>query len=91
MAAGNRHAALPQQLHELVRTLQLGREGDVAHRSRSEQTLEQPTVGVASRLRRMRSEPLRGDERTFEMRTDDVRSGAILRNLVQCRRQLVLR
>src|SRR5216684_3930740 len=38
----------------------------------------------------MRPEPLRRDERPLEMRADDVRCGAVLRNLVQRRRQLVL-
>ncbi len=89
MAAGDRHAALPQQLHELVRTFQLGRKRDMTHRSRSEQPLEQTTVGIAPRLGRMRPEPLRRDERALEMRADDVRRGTVQRHLVQRRRQLV--
>src|SRR5207245_1354573 len=38
----------------------------------------------------MRPKPLRSNERTFEMRADDVRVGTILWNLAQCRRQVVL-
>ena len=36
VAARNRHAVLPQQLHQRVRALELGRERDVAHRPRGE-------------------------------------------------------
>ena len=39
----------------------------------------------------MRPEPLRGDERALEMRTEDARRRAVLRHLAQRRRQLVLR
>src|SRR6266508_497012 len=90
MAARNRYAALPQQLHKLVRTLQLGRQRDMTHRSSSEQPLEQTTVGIAPRLGRMRPEPLGRDERALEMRPDDVRRGTVQWNLAQRRRQLVL-
>src|SRR5439155_22393588 len=82
MTARDGHASLTQQIHQLVGTRKLGRERHVAHRAGVEEASQQPAIRVAPRLRRTRAEPLRGNERTFEMRTDDVRVGTILRNLV---------
>src|SRR2546426_3166974 len=90
MPAGDRHASLREQIHELVCTLELGRERHMAHRPGSEQTLEQTTVGVAPRVGRMRPEPFRRDERSLEMRADDVRGVAVSWDFAQCRGQLVL-
>ena len=69
-------AALVQQVDELERAGQLGRERDVADRAGGEQPLEQASVRIAPRRSRVRSEPVRGEERAFEMDAEDARSGA---------------
>ena len=62
----------------------------MAHRAGGEQPLEQRTVGIASRLGRVRPQPLGRDERPFEMRAEDARRRSVRRNLPEGSNQLVL-
>ena len=81
VSAGDGYPTPAQQLDELERAGELGRQGDMAHRSRLQQAPQQRTVRVAPRLRRMRPQSLGSDERPLEMGAEDSRRAAVPRHL----------
>src|SRR5207253_4142146 len=66
-------------------------ERDVRDASGSEQALEERRVRVAARLRRVRPEPVGGDERALEVRAEDPRRPLLGGQLAERRLELGLR
>ena len=83
VAEGDRHSSLEQSAHEIVCALKLWRERHKADGAGCEETVQQLRVRVAARVRRMRAEPRGGEERTFEMCTQDTSASGCARQLAK--------
>ena len=90
VTAGDRDPAPMKEVDERAGAGELGRERDEPHGAGREQTLEQLGVGIAPRRLGVRAEPLRGEERPFEVRAEDVRGPGAVRHLRERRDELLL-
>jgi len=62
-------AAVEQSADQVARTRELRCERELRHAAAVEQPVEQLEIGIAAMLERVRAEPLRRQERPFEMRS----------------------
>ena len=70
MPARDDDSALVQEVDELERAFELGREGHLGDRPGLEQALEERAIGIAPVGLRMGAEALRGEERPLEVRAE---------------------